>query len=135
MGKRYAATVVKMMDYGVFVELSTGSQGLLHISEIALEKVPRPAPPHPAPHLGFRELHFNLQLRVETPASDPDGELLSVRAPRPPLNYVSRALQIRSVDDVLSLGQSLEVAFLGKDAQGRLRLSRKACLTQRSPRD
>ena len=47
---------------------------------------------------------------------------------------LSWPLQIRSVDDVLTLGQSLEVAFLGKDAQGRLRLSRKACLPQRSPR-
>ena len=44
VGKRYAAKVVKMMDYGVFVELSSGSQGLLHISEIALEKV-LPLPP------------------------------------------------------------------------------------------
>lgn len=44
MGKRYSAKVVKMMDYGVFVELSSGSQGLLHISEIALEKVPAPFP-------------------------------------------------------------------------------------------
>ena len=44
-GKRYAARVVKMMDYGAFVELSGGSQGLLHISEIAAEKVPPPSPP------------------------------------------------------------------------------------------
>lgn len=55
------------------------------------------------------------------------------------MHFTNRSLlcvpQIRSVDDVLTLGQSLEVAFLGKDAQGRLRLSRKACLTQRSPRE
>lgn len=44
-------------------------------------------------------------------------------------------MQIRSVDDVLSLGQSVEVAFLGKDAQGRLRLSRKAALLQGRTRD
>ncbi len=38
-GTRYAAKVVKMMDYGAFVELTGGTQGLLHISEIAVEKV------------------------------------------------------------------------------------------------
>ena len=38
-GTRYAAKVVKIMDYGAFVELTGGTQGLLHISEIATEKV------------------------------------------------------------------------------------------------
>ena len=37
-GTRYAAKVVKIMDYGAFVELTGGTQGLLHISEIATEK-------------------------------------------------------------------------------------------------
>ena len=38
-GTRYAAKVVKIMDYGAFVELTGGTQGLVHISEIAAEKV------------------------------------------------------------------------------------------------
>ncbi len=46
-GTRYAAKVVKIMDYGAFVELTGGTQGLLHISEIATEKV-RMLPLRPA---------------------------------------------------------------------------------------
>ena len=82
VGKRYAAKVVKMMDYGVFVELSSGSQGLLHISEIALEKV-LPLPPLvaiiPSFPIGFRafdivSLHVQ-QITCNTQKFDPCSAL------------------------------------------------------------
>ncbi len=41
--------------------------------------------------------------------------------------------QIRSVEDVLSLGQSVEVLFLGRDPRGHVRLSRKALLQMKQP--
>ena len=42
-------------------------------------------------------------------------------------------VQIRSVEDVLSLGQSVEVLFLGRDPRGHVRLSRKALLQRKEP--
>lgn len=38
-GKVYKGKVVKIVDFGAFVEILPGSQGLLHISEIANERV------------------------------------------------------------------------------------------------
>ena len=38
-GKTYLGTVVKITDFGAFVEILPGTQGLLHISQIANERV------------------------------------------------------------------------------------------------
>jgi polyribonucleotide nucleotidyltransferase len=37
--KVYPGKVVKIMDFGAFVELPSGDQGLVHISQLAHEKV------------------------------------------------------------------------------------------------
>jgi len=39
VGNTYKGRVVKIMDFGAFVEVLPGSQGLLHISEIAHERI------------------------------------------------------------------------------------------------
>lgn len=39
VGKTYPGKVVRIMDFGAFVEILPGTQGLLHISEIANERV------------------------------------------------------------------------------------------------
>ena len=39
VGKTYKGRVVKIMDFGAFVEILPGTQGLLHISEIAHERL------------------------------------------------------------------------------------------------
>ncbi|MCC7404173.1 MAG: polyribonucleotide nucleotidyltransferase [Bdellovibrionales bacterium] len=39
VGKVYKGRVVKIMDFGAFVEVLPGNQGLLHISEIAHERI------------------------------------------------------------------------------------------------
>ncbi|HVK60663.1 MAG TPA: polyribonucleotide nucleotidyltransferase [Bdellovibrionales bacterium] len=39
VGKTYKGRVVKIMDFGAFVEVMPGTQGLLHISEIAQERI------------------------------------------------------------------------------------------------
>ena len=39
MGKVYKGRVVKIMDFGAFVEVFPGTQGLLHISELSNERV------------------------------------------------------------------------------------------------
>ena len=38
-GSVYKVKVVRLMDYGAFVELPNGFQALLHISELANERV------------------------------------------------------------------------------------------------
>ena len=39
LGKVYSGKVVRIMDFGAFVEILPGTQGLLHVSEIANERV------------------------------------------------------------------------------------------------
>ena len=39
VGDQYDAEVVKMLDFGAFVRIAPGKEGLVHISEIALERV------------------------------------------------------------------------------------------------
>ena len=39
VGAIYDAKVVKIMDFGAFVELPTGQQGLVHVSQISQERV------------------------------------------------------------------------------------------------
>ena len=39
IGKTYLGTVVRLVDFGAFVEIFTGTDGLLHISEIAEHRV------------------------------------------------------------------------------------------------
>ena len=38
-GKAYDAEVVSIQSYGAFVKIAPGKEGLVHISEIALERV------------------------------------------------------------------------------------------------
>jgi len=41
VGKVYTGKVKKIMDFGAFVEVTPGNDGLLHISEIAHERIQR----------------------------------------------------------------------------------------------
>ena len=41
VGKIYTGKVKKIMDFGAFVEVTPGNDGLLHISEIAHERIQR----------------------------------------------------------------------------------------------
>lgn len=75
VGKAYKGKVVKIADFGAFVEILPNTQGLLHISEIAHER-------------------------------------------------------LRSVSDVLSEGDEIEVKVLDVDRAGRIKLSRKALLAK-----
>jgi polyribonucleotide nucleotidyltransferase len=43
--------------------------------------------------------------------------------------------RIRAVEDVVKMGESLDVVFLGRDNRGMLKVSRKAVLTMNAPRD
>lgn len=75
VGKIYQGRVVKIADFGAFVEILPNTQGLLHISEISAER-------------------------------------------------------IRQVSDVLKEGDKIDVKVLEVDRAGRIKLSRKALLTQ-----
>ena len=74
VGKTYKGRVVRIMDFGAFVEIMPGTQGLVHISELANER-------------------------------------------------------IRQVTDVVSEGEEIDVKVLDIDRAGRIKLSRKALLT------
>lgn len=75
VGKTYQGKVIKIAEFGAFVEILPNTQGLLHISEIANERV-------------------------------------------------------RQVTDVLKEGETIDVKVLEVDRAGRIKLSRKALLTQ-----
>ena len=75
VGKTYSGKVIKIAEFGAFVEILPNTQGLLHISEIANERV-------------------------------------------------------RQVTDVLKEGETIDVKVLEVDRAGRIKLSRKALLTQ-----
>jgi polyribonucleotide nucleotidyltransferase len=75
LGKTYSGKVMKITEFGAFVEILPNTQGLLHISEIANERV-------------------------------------------------------RQVTDVLKEGEMIDVKVLEVDRAGRIKLSRKALLTQ-----
>jgi polyribonucleotide nucleotidyltransferase len=79
VGKVYKGTVKRIMDFGAFVEILPGKEGLLHISQIELQRV-------------------------------------------------------NNVNDVLKLGDEVEVKLIKIDAQGRLDLSRKVLLRKDEPR-
>ena len=73
VGRVYKGRVVRIMDFGAFVEILPNTQGLVHISEISAERV-------------------------------------------------------RSVTDVLSEGEEIDVKVIDVDRAGRIKLSRKAVL-------
>lgn len=73
VGKIYNGKVVSILDFGAFIEVMPGKEGLLHISEVA-------------PH------------------------------------------RIKRVDDVLKVGQDVEVKVIDKDSSGKFKLSRKILL-------
>ena len=73
VGKTYRATVKKIMDFGAFVEILPGKEGLVHISQLDVNRVGK-------------------------------------------------------VEDVLKLGDTIEVKLMKIDSEGRLNLSRKALL-------
>ncbi|MBM7647082.1 polyribonucleotide nucleotidyltransferase [Bacillus ectoiniformans] len=75
VGQKYLGTVKRIEKFGTFVELFKGKDGLVHISELAEERV-------------------------------------------------------RKVEDVVSMGDKLEVKVIGIDEQGRVNLSRKAILKE-----
>ena len=43
VGKNYDATVVRIMDFGAFVEIFPGTEGLVHISRMAKERISSPS--------------------------------------------------------------------------------------------
>ena len=75
-GKVYRGKVKKITNFGAFVEILPGKEGLLHISEIEHRR-------------------------------------------------------INKVEDVLKVGQEIEVKVLSIDGNGKLDLSRKALLTKK----
>lgn len=75
VGKTYLGTVTRLADFGAFVEVLPGTEGLLHISEVA---------------------HY----------------------------------RVRSIHDELKEGQQIMVKCLSTDPTGKIRLSRKALLTE-----
>lgn len=75
VGQKYKGKVVKIVDFGAFVEILPGTQGLLHVSEISNERV-------------------------------------------------------RNVTDYLKEGDEVEVKVIEVDRSGRVKLSRKALLSQ-----
>ena len=77
LGKTYSGKVVKIVDFGAFVEVLPNTQGLLHISEISHERV-------------------------------------------------------RNVTDVLKEGENIDVKVVDIDRAGRIKLSRKAILDQKT---
>jgi polyribonucleotide nucleotidyltransferase len=72
-GEIYSGTVKKITNFGAFVEIIPGKEGLLHISQIAHERINR-------------------------------------------------------VEDVLKVGDKVDVKLLDIDAQGKMDLSRKVLL-------
>lgn len=74
IGKVYEGTVVRIADFGAFVEIIPDTDGLVHISELAPFRVNR-------------------------------------------------------VTDIVNMGDKVKVKVLEIDSQGKIRLSRKACLT------
>lgn len=79
VGDIYKGKVKKLMKFGAFVEVQKGREGLLHISEIAKER-------------------------------------------------------INKVEDVLKVGQEIEVKVTGIDEQGKVSLSHKALLPKEEPK-
>ena len=73
VGKVYQATVKKLMDFGAFVEILPGKEGLVHISQLDVNRVEK-------------------------------------------------------VEDVVKLGDKIDVKLMNIDSEGRLNLSRKALL-------
>ncbi|MEK6566161.1 MAG: polyribonucleotide nucleotidyltransferase [Bacteroidota bacterium] len=73
VGKVYKATVKKLMDFGAFVEILPGKEGLVHISQLDVNRVEK-------------------------------------------------------VEDIVKLGDAIEVKLMAIDSEGRLNLSRKALL-------
>ena len=43
MGVKYTAKVIKVEDFGCFVELWPGCEGLVHVSQLAHERVNKPS--------------------------------------------------------------------------------------------
>ena len=41
-GSRHEVKVVKLMDFGVFVELEPGVEGLIHVSELSTQRIDKP---------------------------------------------------------------------------------------------
>ncbi|AJF06331.1 polyribonucleotide nucleotidyltransferase [Geoalkalibacter subterraneus] len=80
VGKLYQGVVRKVMEFGAFVEIFPGTDGLVHVSELAKERV-------------------------------------------------------QKVTDILNEGDEVLVKCIGIDKQGKIKLSRKEALGQKSPED
>src|SRR5262249_44452570 len=71
VGRTYLGTVQRIADFGAFVEILSGTDGLLHVSEIAEYRVRDVRD----------ELHEGQQLLVKVISADPSGKIrLSRRA-------------------------------------------------------
>jgi polyribonucleotide nucleotidyltransferase len=77
IGKEYMGKVKRITQFGAFVEILPGQDGLLHISELDNRR-------------------------------------------------------IKQVEDILSVGDEVKVKIIGIDAEGKIRLSRKACFASKT---
>ncbi|MEX2598999.1 MAG: polyribonucleotide nucleotidyltransferase, partial [Dehalococcoidia bacterium] len=80
VGEAYTGTVTRLMNFGAFVEILPGKEGLVHISELDVQRVP-------------------------------------------------------SVEDVVKVGDEVEVMVTEIDRMGRINLSRRAVLEGKSPEE
>ncbi|MDH4230620.1 MAG: 30S ribosomal protein S1 [Nitrospirota bacterium] len=86
-GKRIAGKVVSITDYGAFIELEEGLEGLVHISEI--DWLPRPK--HPSKHLSIGEMVEAVVLKVD---KDERKLSLSIKQTKPsPWELISERYQ------------------------------------------
>ncbi|MCL5123442.1 MAG: 30S ribosomal protein S1 [Deltaproteobacteria bacterium] len=69
VGSKWAGKVVSITDYGVFVELETGVEGLVHVSEMAWTKKPR----HPS-----KMVHISEEIDVIVLNVDKDQKRISL---------------------------------------------------------
>ena len=69
IGSKWSGKVVSITDYGVFVELATGVEGLVHVSEMAWTKKPR----HPS-----KMVHIGEEIDVMVLNVDKDQKRISL---------------------------------------------------------
>ena len=69
IGSKWSGRVVSITDYGVFVELATGVEGLVHVSEMAWTKKPR----HPS-----KMVHIGEEIDVMVLNVDKDQKRISL---------------------------------------------------------
>jgi len=85
----HEATVTRVMPYGAFARVTTGIEGLIHISEIAPRRIATPA----------EVVHPGDSVRVRVVAIDPERRRLSlsIRQAAENVLYATRTVQNANV--------------------------------------